>query len=137
MQVAAEGVGRVLEAVGAASGIIRALQQHYATVIEPKVDDAPVEATACATGLAALVRAVERQVLNALQAALTAFFAQVRLFASGPYRLHLRSDMSIWSGSYKHVKFMDSLIQRTENGINLLKCDLCVPCSRYQLGLTT
>jgi hypothetical protein len=76
-QVAAEGVGRVLEAVGAASGIIRALQQHYATVIEPKVEESPVEATACATGLAALVRAVERQVLNALQAALAAFFAQV------------------------------------------------------------
>ena len=63
-------MGRVLEAVGAASGIIRALQQHYVTVIEPHVEESPTEATACATGLAALVRAVERQVLNALQAAL-------------------------------------------------------------------
>ncbi|EIE26781.1 Sec10-domain-containing protein [Coccomyxa subellipsoidea C-169] len=54
-------VGRVLEAVGAATGIIRALQQHYAREIEPRVEPAPVEATACATGLAALVRAVERQ----------------------------------------------------------------------------
>ena len=36
-----------------------------------------MEASACATGLAALVRAVERQVLAALQAALSAFFAQV------------------------------------------------------------
>ncbi len=69
-------MGRVLEAVGAATGIIRALQQHYAREIEPRVEPAPVEATACATGLAALVRAVERQVLNALQAALTSFFQQ-------------------------------------------------------------
>ena len=76
MQRATDGVGRVLEAVGAASGIIRALQQHYATVVEPRVEAAPAEATACATGLAALVRAVERQVLTALQAALSAFFAQ-------------------------------------------------------------
>ena len=76
-QRATDGVGRVLEAVGAASGIIRALQQHYVTVIEPRVEESPTEATACATGLAALVRAVERQVLNALQAALSAFFAQV------------------------------------------------------------
>ena len=76
-QRATDGVGRVLEAVGAASGIIRALQQHYVTIIEPRVEESPTEATACATGLAALVRAVERQVLNALQAALSAFFAQV------------------------------------------------------------
>ena len=76
-QRATEGVGLVLEAVGAASGIIRALQQHYVTVIEPRLEESPTEATACATGLAALVRAVERQVLNALQAALSAFFAQV------------------------------------------------------------
>ncbi|KAK9916806.1 hypothetical protein WJX75_007279 [Coccomyxa subellipsoidea] len=69
-------VGRVLEAVGAATGIIRALQQHYAREVEPRVEPAPVEATACATGLAALVRAVERQVLNALQAALSSFFQQ-------------------------------------------------------------
>ncbi len=77
VQRATEGVGRVLEAVGAASGVIRALQQHYMTVIEPRVEESPTEATACATGLAALVRAVERQVLTALQAALSAFFAQV------------------------------------------------------------
>ena len=77
-QTATEGVGRVLEAVGAASGIIRALQQHYVTVIEPRVEGLPTEATACATGLAALVRAVERQVLVALQAALSAFYTQVR-----------------------------------------------------------
>ena len=32
-QAVAESVGRVLEAVGAASGIMRALQQHYVTVI--------------------------------------------------------------------------------------------------------
>ncbi|BDA40569.1 Exocyst complex component 5 [Coccomyxa sp. Obi] len=69
-------VGRVLEAVGAATGIIRALQQHYVREIEPRVEPAPVEATACATGLAALVRAVERQVLNALQAALSSLFQQ-------------------------------------------------------------
>ena len=42
------------------------------------MEEAPVEASACATGLAALVRAVERQVLAALQAALSAFFAQAR-----------------------------------------------------------
>lgn len=42
------------------------------------MEEAPLEASACATGLAALVRAVERQVLNALQAALTAFFGQAR-----------------------------------------------------------
>ena len=45
---------------------------------EPRVEEAPMEASACATGLAALVRAVERQVLAALQAALSAFFAQAR-----------------------------------------------------------
>lgn len=71
-------MGRVLDAVSSASGIIRALQQHYAREIEPRVEAAPVEASACATGLAALVRAVERQVLNALQAALNSFFQQAR-----------------------------------------------------------
>ena len=34
----------MLEAVGAASGVIRALQQHYMTVIEPRVEESPTEA---------------------------------------------------------------------------------------------
>ena len=69
-------MGRVLEAVGAASGIVRQLQQHYAKCIAPRVEESAAEASACATGLAALVRAVEERVLAALQASLTAFFGQ-------------------------------------------------------------
>ena len=71
-------MGRVLEAVGAASGIVRQLQQHYAKCIAPRVEESAAEASACATGLAALVRAVEERVLAALQASLTAFFGQAR-----------------------------------------------------------
>ena len=78
MQAASEGVGRVLEAVGAASGIVRQLQQHYAKCISPRVEESAAEAAACATGLAALVRAVEERVLAALQASLAAFFGQAR-----------------------------------------------------------
>ncbi len=92
-QVVDGSVGRVLEAVGAATGIIRALQQHYVREIEPRVEPAPVEATACATGLAALVRAVERQVLNALQAALSSFFQQAR-----PLLLLARKEFCLLSG---------------------------------------
>ncbi|KAK9835004.1 hypothetical protein WJX81_003494 [Elliptochloris bilobata] len=73
---ASEGVGRVLEAVGAASGIVRQLQQHYARCIAPRVEESAAEASASATGLAALVRAVEERVLAVLQASLAAFFGQ-------------------------------------------------------------
>jgi hypothetical protein len=77
-QAASDGVGRVLEAVGAASGIVRQLQQHYARAVAPRVEESAAEAAACATGLASLVRAVEERVLAALQASLSAFFVQVR-----------------------------------------------------------
>jgi hypothetical protein len=77
-QAASDGVGRVLEAVGAASGIVRQLQQHYARAVAPRVEESAAEAAACATGLASLVRAVEERVLAALQASLSAFFVQAR-----------------------------------------------------------
>ena len=60
-----------------------------------------MEASACATGLAALVRAVERQVLAALQAALSAFFAQAR--RSGSLPLPCRIKYAVWADSASKV----------------------------------
>ena len=67
----------MLDAVGGVSVIIGMVQQHHAKVIHPRVEASGAEAAACSTGLSALIKTVEERVLSSLQAALTAFFAQV------------------------------------------------------------
>lgn len=51
--------------------------QHYRTVVEPAVEVSPPEAASCATGLAALTRAVEDRVTAALAASLSYLASQV------------------------------------------------------------
>jgi hypothetical protein len=55
------------------------LMQHYSTVVEPAVEVSPPEAASCATGLAALTRAVEDRVTAALAASLSYLASQVPL----------------------------------------------------------
>ncbi|KAK9823591.1 hypothetical protein WJX72_004079 [[Myrmecia] bisecta] len=89
--VTQEGLGKVLEAIGVATAIIKLLQQHYTKSIEPAVDDVLAESVSCSTGMAALIRAVEERVLATLQSALNAFFAQVdRTLASEQKRIDFR-----------------------------------------------
>lgn len=75
--VAVEGIGKILAAVNIAASIIRLLMQHYSTVVEPAVEVSPPEAASCATGLAALTRAVEDRVTAALAASLSYLASQV------------------------------------------------------------
>ena len=77
VQVFAEGMGRLLEAISVTSSIIKALQQHFAKVVAPHMEDAPAEGAICASGLAALVHAVEDRVLACLQGGLNALSGQV------------------------------------------------------------
>lgn len=55
------------------------LMQHYSSVVEPAVEVSPPEAASCATGLAALTRAVEDRVTAALAASLACLASQVPL----------------------------------------------------------
>ena len=66
----------VLDTVGVAAGIVRALQDHYARCVAPRLD-APDAALECEVGMAALVSVAEELALSGLQAALDASFAQV------------------------------------------------------------
>lgn len=83
VQVFAEGMGRLLEAISVTSSIIKALQQHFAKVVAPHMEDAPAEGATCAAGLAALVHAVEDRVLACLQGGLNALFGQVSRLDTG------------------------------------------------------
>ena len=83
VQAFAEGVGRLLEAISVTSSIIKALQQHFAKVVATHMEDAPAEGAICASGLAALVHAVEDRVLACLQGALNALFGQVSRLDTG------------------------------------------------------
>ena len=83
VQVFAEGMGRLLEAISVTSSVIKALQQHFAKVVAPHLEDAPAEGAICASGLAALVHAVEDRVLACLQGALNALFGQVSRLDTG------------------------------------------------------
>ena len=83
VQVFAEGMGRLLEAISVTSSIIKALQQHFAKVVAPHMEDAPAEGATCASGLAALVHAVEDRVLACLQGGLNALFGQVSRLDTG------------------------------------------------------
>lgn len=53
------------------------LQQHYAGVVEPAVEVSPPDAASCATGLAALTRAVEDRITAALAASISYLASQV------------------------------------------------------------
>ena len=77
MQAVKEGLGKVLEAVGTTTVVIGLLQQHHIKVIQPHVAASTGDASACNSGLTALIKATEERVLTALQAALNAFLAQV------------------------------------------------------------
>lgn len=76
-QAAAEGVGKVLDAIGTATIIIGMVQQHHAKAIQPQVQASAGEANACSSALAGLVKSTEDRVLACLQTAINAFFSQV------------------------------------------------------------
>eukprot|EP00891_Asterochloris_glomerata_P000050 jgi/Astpho2/50/fgenesh1_pg.00001_%23_28_t len=91
VMVFAEGMGRLLEAISVTSSIIKALQQHFAKVVAPHMEDAPAEGATCAAGLAALVHAVEDRVLACLQGGLNALFGLLdRTLTSDQKRLDFR-----------------------------------------------
>ena len=69
----------MLDAIGTATIVIGMIQQHHSKVVQPQVQASPGETSACSTALAGLVRSTEERVLACLQAALNAFFLQVRL----------------------------------------------------------
>ena len=77
LQAVAEGLGRVLDAIGTTTIVITMIQQHHSKVIQPQVQSSAGETAACSAALAGLVRSVEERVLSCLQQALNAFFSQV------------------------------------------------------------
>ena len=77
----AEGLGRVLDAIGTATIVIGMIQQHYSKVVQPQVQASAGETTACTSALAGLVKSTEERVLACLQSALNAFFLQVNIMS--------------------------------------------------------
>lgn len=69
----------MLDAIGTATIVIGMIQQHHSRVVQPQVQASLGETSACSSALAGLVRSTEERVLACLQAALNAFFMQVRL----------------------------------------------------------
>lgn len=95
-QAVAEGLGRVLDAIGTATLVIGMIQQHHTKVIQPQVQASAGETKACSSALAGLVRSTEERVLACLQSALNAFCAQV----VPPYTLaHIAAVMSAALGA--------------------------------------
>lgn len=76
--------GQVRTAADAAACCAQLLMQHYSTVVEPAVEVSPSEAASCATGLAALTRAVEDRIIAALAASLSYLASQVHCCNMAP-----------------------------------------------------
>lgn len=67
----------MLHGVDITTQMVKELQTHYRSIVEPQVVSSVAESSACVSGLSALVKAIEEKILEGLRNAIHLFFAQV------------------------------------------------------------